>query len=260
MVRLTEKTLKTIAGQMLADYDEAEPGTVFADGLRLEVPDAWRLQAAVAHLREQRGESTVGYKIGCTAAGNQEAAGLSHPVWGRLWSTEQHTDGAVLRKADFANLAIEAEFAVILNRAVDPARASADELVSAVEDIYPVIELHNLVFRGDAPTGTELIANNCIHAGVVRGAGVSGPGPSLTTDLTLRFDGELVDSWASLQWPVDILSSISWLADHRAESGHRLQRGEVILTGAFGPPIPLAAKTRVDVTSSGFGNVSATFT
>jgi hypothetical protein len=31
------------------------------------------------------------------------------------------------------------------------------------------------------------------------------------------------------------------------------------LTGAFGPPIPLGDKTRVDVTSSAFGNVGATF-
>ena len=39
----------------------------------------------------------------------------------------------------------------------------------------------------------------------------------------------------------------------------RVTLGDLILTGAFGPPIPLGDKTRVDVTSSAFGNVGATF-
>lgn len=260
MPKLDNNTLDAIAHQMLADYDATDPGTVFADGLRLSIPDAWRLQTAVATLREQRGETVVGYKIGCVCAGNQKTMGLTHPVWGRLWSTERHGDGVALQKADFANLALEAEFAITLSRAVDLEKASPDELLAAVGAVYPVIELHNLVLRGAAPRGHELIANNGILAGVVSGQGVSDPSTPLTTDLALVFDGETVDSWTSLQWPDDILSAIAWLAEKRAEAGQRLEKSDVILTGAFGPPIPLEDKTRVDVTSSAFGNVSATFT
>ena len=51
MAQLEEDTLNTIAHQMLADYDAVEPGKIFADGLRLGVPDAWRVQTAVTHLR-----------------------------------------------------------------------------------------------------------------------------------------------------------------------------------------------------------------
>lgn len=250
----------TLAIRMLNDYDARNPGTAFSDGLRLGLDDAWKLQAAVARLREQRGEAAVGYKIGCTCENNQRANGLSHPVWGRLWSTEQHSDGAQLRKADFANVALEAEFAVTLARAIDPANASPEEVAGAVDRIYPVIELHNLVMRGAPPHGHELIANNCIHAGVVRGQGVEVSKAPLATDLALKFDGETVDSWPSLQWPGDILSSVKWLAERFAESGLRLKKGDMILTGAFGPPIALGDKTRVDVTSSAFGNVGATFT
>ncbi|MGI9484865.1 MAG: 2-keto-4-pentenoate hydratase [Geminicoccaceae bacterium] len=259
MSELDDDTLSAIADKMLADYDRVSPGTVFADGLRLSIPDAWRLQTAVASLREQRGETVVGYKIGCVSAGNQKMIGLTHPVWGRLWSTEQHGDGAVLEKAGFANLALEAEFAITLSRAVDPKTASPEELLASVGAVYPVIELHNLVLRSDPPHGHELIANNGILAGVVSGQGMSDPGTPLTTDLALKFDGKTVDSWAALRWPDDILSSVAWLAEKRAEGGQRLERGDVILTGAFGPPIPLDKKNRVDVTSSAFGNVSATF-
>jgi hypothetical protein len=39
MSRLDEATLGTIAQRMLADYDAANPGTVFEEGLRLEIAD-----------------------------------------------------------------------------------------------------------------------------------------------------------------------------------------------------------------------------
>ena len=142
---------------------------------------------------------------------------------------------------------------------VDPEKTSPDELLASIGAVHPVIELHNLVLRSDPPRGHELIANNGILAGVVRGQGVSDPDTPLTIDLALIFDGETVDSWSSLRWPDDILSAIGWLAEQRAEAGMRLEQGDVILTGAFGPPIPLEGKPRVDVTSSAFGNVSDDF-
>lgn len=259
MSPLDDDELNAIGMRMLADYDDVNPGTIFAEGLRLSIPDAWRLQATVAALREQRGERVAGYKIGCVSKGNQTMMGLNHPVWGRLWSSELHEDGVRLKKADFANLALEAEFAITLNRSVDPDDNSPDALLAAVGSVYPVIELHNLVLRGDSPHGHELIANNGILAGVVRGHGVRDPIEPITTDLALVFDGEIVDSWASLRWPDDILGSIAWLSQQRAQSGDRLQSGDVILTGAFGPPIPIESNVRVDVRSSAFGDVQATF-
>ena len=260
MSELDDETLRTIAERMLADYDEANPGTVFAEGLRLSIPDAWRLQTAVTALREQRGESVIGYKIGCVCEGNQQMMGLSHPVWARLWSSEQHRDGVALEKKSFANLALEAEFAITLGSPVDPEKTAPGELLPAISAVYPVIELHNLVLRGDPPRGHELIANNGILAGVISGEGIADPSKPLTTDLALAFDGKTVDSWASLKWPDDILAAIGWLAEKQAEAGKRLEQGDMILTGAFGPPLPLEDKTRVDVTSSAFGPVSATFT
>ena len=96
-----------IATRILSDYDSHSLGTIFADGLRLGIEEAWRLQAAVAKLRENRGEKVIGYKIGCVSEVHQKALGITHPVLGWLWSTEQYEGGVELRKADFANLAIE---------------------------------------------------------------------------------------------------------------------------------------------------------
>ncbi len=156
-----------IAEQMLRDYDAHTPGIMFTDGFRLSISDAYRLQAKVAHLRERRGERLAGYKIGCVCPVNQKKNGLTHPVYGRLWSTEQHATNVSLAMNEFAHLAIEGEVAVSLRHDVEPRRSSIQEIAEAVDEVYTVIELHNLVLHSDHPTGTELIANNAIHAGVV---------------------------------------------------------------------------------------------
>ena len=135
MAPLDDTTLTTLAGRMLADYDNATPGTVFAEGLRLTPAEAWRLQSAVADLRERRGERIVGYKIGCVCEGNQKMMGLTHPAWGRLWSTELHETGADLKKARYSNPSMEAEFAISLAAPVDPGRTKTQDLVDVIEDM-----------------------------------------------------------------------------------------------------------------------------
>ena len=244
-----------LSDRMLRDYDNRTPGTLFADGVRFSLDDAQRLQDAVADKRQRRGELVVGYKIGSVSPINQRRNGLSHPVWGRLWSTEQHNSRAKLSKAGFANLAIEGEFAVTIGRTIHPGETSMEEICESVERVFPVIELHNLVFRGADPKGPELIANNAIHSGVVRGDGLSKPAARVATDLSIEMDGKLVDQWTEIKWPDDILQTVGWLANKLEQTGHRLQRGQTILTGALGPPLPVADVGEVKVSSSQFGIV-----
>jgi 2-keto-4-pentenoate hydratase len=259
MIEMGHVNLESVAERMLRDYDAGTPGTVFAEGLRLSLDDARQLQDAVANLRQQRGEQVVGYKIGCVSPVNQRRLGVSNPVWGRLWSTEQHSNGARLSKDKFANVAIEGEFAVTLSRNIDPDNVSSATIHESIEQVFPVIELHNLVFHGAAPRGHELIANNAIHAGVVRGRGCAKPNTSAATDLSITFDGKKVDEWKGVRWPNDILQAVGWLTERLAKHGLRLRRGETLLTGALGPPIPVSDVQHVKVTSTQFGTVDASF-
>lgn len=257
-MKLEDDAVNELAQRMLADYDAVVPGTVFGEGFRLEIPDAWRLQTAVAKLREARGEKVIGYKVGAVTPVNQKMMGLPHPAWGRLWSSELHVNGAKLQKASYANIAIEAEFGITLSRDLEPGM-SIDDIAKSVQAVQPLLELHNLLLRSDRPHGPELIANNAINCGVVRGAPVTDLNAPRQTDLKLIYDGQIVDQWATLSWPNDILAAVVWLTGSLAEHGLTLKAGDLILTSAWGPPIPVNDHTRVDVTSSAFGNVFATF-
>lgn len=243
---------------MLVDYDAVNPGSIFAEGFRLSLKDAWRVQTAVTSLREARGEKVIGYKVGSVSQVNQELMGLPHPVWGRLWDTELHANGIRLPKTDFANIAIEAEFGIELNKDLAPG-ASVDEIASSVAALYPLLELHNFKMRGEKPHGPELVANNCIFSGVVPGAPVTDLGEPRKTDLKLVFDDNVVDEWDSLRWPEDIVGAVVWLSESLSEHGLGLKAGDLVLTSAWGPPIPVDEHSKVDVTSSAFGNACAVF-
>jgi len=251
--------LDTLATRMLRDYDRHTPGTPFADGLDLSIDEAYRLQSRIAKWRQARGEQVVGYKIGCVAPVNQARHGLSHPVWGRLWSSEQHPSGTTLSQGDFANVAVEAELGVTLGRDIEHDVPGPTGVVAAIADVVVAVELHNLVLRGGDPTGPELIANNAIHAGVVLSPGIESPPAGTAVDLKLEFDGVSIDAWSDRRWPDDVLSALPWLARELARHGHRLEAGQLVLVGAWGPPRPLQEPVQVTACSETLGLAEATF-
>jgi len=56
-----------------------------------------------------------------------------------------------------------------------------------------------------------------------------------------------------------MVSAMGWLIAEQAKNGRKLKKGEIVLTGAWGPPIPIGYKGLVEVKSSAFGTVCATF-
>ena len=259
MTELTATQLSKYAFKMLQDYDSNTPGTIFKDKISISIEDALRIQLAVTNLREKRGEEVIGYKIGCVSKDTQRKMGFTKPAWGRLWKNELYLDGVTLDKRNFANPAMEAEFGIVLNRDLTPELVNLDYILDSIETIHPIIEIHNLVFNGDPPFGAELLANNAIHAGVVMGKPTKANIKSEITDLKLIFDNEIIDTWSDKKWPHDMLSEVEWLVKEQGKIGNILKKGNLILTGAYGLPIPINNKKLIEVTSSLFGNVSAVF-
>ena len=259
MVELSQFQLDVYAHKILDDYDAKTPSGIFKDKISISIEDALRIQLAVTNLREKRGEEVIGYKIGCVSKDTQRKMGFTKPAWGRLWKNELYLDGVTLDKRNFANPAMEAEFGIVLNRDLTPELVNLDYILDSIETIHPIIEIHNLVFNGDPPFGAELLANNAIHAGAVMGKPTKANIKSEITDLKLIFDNEIIDTWSDKKWPHDMLSEVEWLVKEQDKIGNILKKGNLILTGAYGLPIPINDKKLIQVTSSLFGNVSALF-
>ena len=259
MNKLSSKELDLYSNQILEDYDAKKPSQIFKNKVKVSNEDAILIQNKVTELRVSRGEEIIGYKIGCISKDTQKKMDLSNPAKGTLWKHELHQSGVELNKKDYFNPAMEAEFGVILNRDINPDLVSFDYILESVQSIYSLIEIHNLVFNGDAPNGAELLANNAIHAGVILGPENKVPNSNEITDLKLIYDNEVIDKWIDKKWPFDMLSEIEWLVRDKANTNNILKKNDLILTGAYGFPVPINEKKLIEVTSSAFGDVSSTF-
>ena len=259
MSHLSTKELDFYSNKILDDYDNKNPSTIFKEKIKISNEDALIIQSNVAQLREKRGEEIIGYKIGCVSKDTQKKMGFTQPACGYLWKSELYKSGITLNKEDYTNPAMEAEFGIILNRDIKIELASIKYILESIEGIYPLIEIHNLVFYGDEPHGAELLANNAIHAGVVLGSEAKLPMEKIETDLKLIYDNEIIDTWNNKMWPGDMLSELNWLVKEQAKNNNYLKKGDLILTGAYGFPVPIKDKKIIKVTSSAFGGVKAIF-
>ncbi len=243
------------ASRQLADYDAHNPGSMFAEGVVLNVAQGYELQAAVAQLRRRRGERIVGYKVGCTSPTIRAQLGIDHCVSGRLYDSERHPSGAVLSRSEYANLAIEGELAVELSREPTENDFSGVTIPPCVARVVPVIELHNHMMRGERPSAGELIANNAIHAGFVAGCGVSPKDARGEPSLAIFADDRLLDECQGPSLIQTISSSLKWLMEIVRDRGDRLSAGQLILTGSIPSLIPIGEDCRIRVDAPPFGSV-----
>ena len=259
MSKHSKNELDIFSNKILEDYDSKNPSIIFKDKIKITNEEALIIQSNVARLRENRGEEIIGYKIGCVSKDTQKKMGFSHPACGYLWKSELYASGVKLIKKDYTNPAMEAEFGIILNRDIKPELASFDYILESIEGIYPLIEIHNLIFYGEEPYGAELLANNAIHAGFVLGSETKLPIDKIETNLKLIYDNEIIDTWVNKKWPVDMLSELNWLVKELGKNNNYLKKDDLILTGAYGFPVPINDKKLIEVTSSAFGDVKASF-
>jgi 2-keto-4-pentenoate hydratase len=239
---LQPASLVELAERQLADFRRGSPGTVFADpATQLSIDDAYAVQRLVARLRVADGEAPAGYKVGCTGEHVQAQFGMRGPVSGHLWRDELRQSGGWVSARRFTNLAVEAEVAALLG----------DD--GAVAALFPVVELHDYVFRGEPPTLAELVANNAIHAGVVLPADPGRAGPTLPEDgrLELLVDGEVVDSGEPFAMAGGAVASLDWLRAHLAAMGAALPPRALVLLGTPLRLVPVAAGARVSARVAG---------
>jgi 2-keto-4-pentenoate hydratase len=200
----------------------------------------------------------AGYKIGCVSGVMQAQLGIDHPVFGRVYTAELHRSGATLDFAAYDGLGIEGEIAVRLARDVADGLVTPDAVASA----FLVIELHHYAMRATPLTAPELIAANCIHAGVVlpdEEPRLDDQRVLLDAPVSVFRNGVLLGTASGDVLPGGPLASVARLAEHLRQYGGYLRRGQIVLTGSPLPLYRVAAGDRVEVVSPSLGGrVSAT--
>jgi 2-keto-4-pentenoate hydratase len=246
----SSQQIEQLALRQLRDYQSNTPGMCFSEpGFNINVDAAYDLQDAVTRLRVKAGENVIGYKVGCTGPGTKAQFGMNGPIRGTLFGNEAFRNDAVINPNEFCQLAIEGEMAVKVG------------IDGQIEAAFPVIELHNFIFRAEQKTLSELIANNGINAGIIlpeKDCQNSTKYLCNDAQLTLFINGLVIGTtglWPNGDGPE---ASVNWLKDNLEDCCIELEPGSIVLAGTALGLYPVKNGDEVTVHIDGQPIVSCT--
>ncbi|MGH9854388.1 MAG: 2-keto-4-pentenoate hydratase, partial [Blastocatellia bacterium] len=131
--------------------------------------EAYAIQAELARLS---GQATVGWKIAATSLAGQAYIGVNGPIAGRLLAQRVLDGGASISLSGNLMQVAEAEFAFRFGKplAKRDEPYGMDEVLAAVESLYPAIEIPDSRYHDFARVGApQLIADNACACWFVLG-------------------------------------------------------------------------------------------
>jgi 2-keto-4-pentenoate hydratase len=223
----------------------------------------YAVQSLLTRARLDQGRRVVGRKIGLTSPAVQAQLGVDQPDFGVLFDDMECPQDELVAMRRLLQPRIEAEVAFVLG--ADLAEGDLDERTarSAVAEVVPALEIVDSRVAGWDITIVDTVADNASS-----GLYVLGEPRRPLGDLDLRGvemtlvdeQGETVSSGSGSACLGDPVNALLWLARTTRELGDPLRAGEVVLSGALGPMVPVRAGARYTATLTGLGTVRAAFT
>jgi 2-keto-4-pentenoate hydratase len=173
----------------------------------------------------------VGWKVGATSPGAQQALGVAEPIYGRVFATGLWQDGAQVELV--GDRAAEAEPEIFLRVGRDP---GATLQVGDIAEVRLGLEINRPSHPEAIRLGaTFIVADNAAHVGLVIGPEISFDllaDPAAVTVRLLR-NGELASQGTAEAVLGNPIGSAEWLVALRAGTTRPLRAGDWIATGAM---------------------------
>lgn len=207
---------------------------------KLTLDDAYGVQRAVSRRLQVEGISVIGRKVGLVDPGAQARHGVQEPIAGRLYDHGLLPEGGRVDAVLRGHGRIECELAFLLGEDLSGPGVTGAHVLAATAGVAPAFELIEDRLP-TAATVADMVADNCSGAGVMVGSALVAPSAlDLTaTGVVLEVDGQVVATGASGAVMGNPTGAVAWLANRLAALGERLHAGEIVLTGAVVPPLPV---------------------
>ncbi|PWU27928.1 2-keto-4-pentenoate hydratase [Pseudomonas sp. RW407] len=203
----------------------------------------------------------VGHKIGLTSRAVQRQLGVDQPDFGRLFAQMARGDGQPIAWSDCQQPKVEAEIALVLEHDLCHERHTLADILRATAFALPAIEI-----VGSRITNWDISLLDTVADNASSGLFVLGSRPVrlerldlVNCGMSLSRRGEPVSVGAGAACLDNPLNAALWLADTMARLGEPLRAGDVILTGALGPMVPVRPGDVFSADIQGLGRVSAAF-
>ncbi|MEU6261487.1 fumarylacetoacetate hydrolase family protein [Streptomyces sp. NPDC047043] len=228
-----------------------------------DIAAAYEVQQRLAQRKLDLGARVVGRKIGLTSAAVQRQLGVDRPDFGILFEDMDMSGRATaVPSARLLQPRVEAEIAFVLGEDLDAADLDLKRVRGAVDHARAALEIVDSRIAGWDITITDTVADNASSGLFVLGAEqvtLDGFEPRDAT-MTMTLDGSEASTGNGAACLGDPLEALLWLARAAREFGEPLRAGQVVLSGALGPLVPVGPGAVVHAEISGLGSVSATFT
>ena len=224
-----------------------------------DMDGAYQVQMLNTRFWQHQGRRIVGRKIGLTARAVQQQLGVDQPDFGVLFDDMQIANGNRLDPARMIQPKAEAELAFIMAHDLNAPEAGPEEVRAAVGSVCAAIEIVDSRIADWKISFADTVADNGSSAFFVLGDEKK-PLDGLdlyTCGMALEVDGAVASVGAGAACLGHPLNAAAWLASTLATRGEPLRAGDIILTGALGPMIPLQPGQTITAKVGGIG--SATF-
>jgi 2-keto-4-pentenoate hydratase len=207
------------------------------------------------------GRTLTGRKIGASSAAIQEMMGVDFPNYGMLFADMQVMEGDTIPMSDLQQPFVEAELAVVLGFDLRNPKTSIDDVAECIEYVVPAIEIIGSRIQNWDVKMPDSIADNASSSHYMIG---STPLAMDQIDIfgcetTTWKNGEIASQGNAENCLGSPLFSLIWLATEAVQRGRHLKAGELILTGAMGPIVPVAAGDDIRVEIDGFDELCVSF-
>jgi 2-keto-4-pentenoate hydratase len=226
-----------------------------------DVDTAYRVQTHNVTAAVDAGRRIVGRKIGLTSPAVQQQLGVDQPDFGVLFADMDCSNDARIRHARLLQPRIEAEIAFVLARDItapitaDTGPDYVDRVVASFEIVDSRIEAWNISLA-------DTVADNASSGLYILGDSIACTDtPDLATiEMTMTENGTEISRGVGSDCLGSPWHALAWLANTSVSYGSPLRAGDVVLSGALGPMVPVARVATYTATITGVGDVRASFT
>jgi len=257
-----EPAIQAAAARLLQAHDAATPCRNLRDLLDpADVDAGYAVQEINTRAWLDRGRRIVGRKIGLTSPAVQRQLGVDQPDYGMLWADCAYADAEPIPVHRTLQPRAEGEIAFVMGRDLTSDGLILTDLIRAIDFALPAIEIVGSRVENWDITIVDTIADNAsaglfVLGGTPRALGDFDP---RLCGMVLERRGEPVSVGAGAACLGNPLTAALWLARKMVQVGRPLRAGEVVLSGALGPLVPVGAGDVLELRISGLGTVRAVF-
>lgn len=240
----------------LAPLTERETG--------IDIDDAYNISLRFLKRRTADGERLIGKKIGVTSKPVQDMLGVHQPDFGFLTDAMHVANAASvsLSKARLIAPRAEGEIAFVLKKDLKGPNVTEDQVIDATDYVCPCFEIVDSRITDWKIKIQDTVADNASCGVFVLGESRADPRQLDLAAVQMEIRKNHGKAATGLGSAVQghPATAVAWLANTLSRYGIPFLAGEIILSGSLAPLLPAVAGDRFDMSLTGIGEASISFT